>query len=218
MKVSIQDFKSALKTGGLRPTMFEVFLTLPERANWYQGSFQGLQRDLILLCKSAQIPSSMLTTMTIGLPAGGALKLPASRIFEPWTIRVINDGEMRIRTMFEEWQRAIMGRGVQLSTSPRLSTQFGTAEVYQLDREGNPVKGYRLEGLYPEMTAAQELNSETQNTITEFECVLQYQYWNELIFENITIEERLGTLRERGMTIEGAINIGSLNIGGSFTL
>ncbi len=145
-KRSIDQFKSVLNHGGLRPTMFQVELTLPQ-ANWRQPTDRTNTDKFIFLCKSAQIPSSMLTTMTIGLPAGGALKLPGSRIFEPWTVKVINDDVMGIRGMIENWQGAMMGREVQLSTSPRLSSFLGTATVFQLDRQANFVKGYQLNGL-----------------------------------------------------------------------
>ena len=117
-KRSIEEFKAVLRTGGVRPTMFEVQLTLPQTAEWYQNQFDLSLREMSFLCKSAQIPSSFVTTMTVGLPAGGALKMPSSRVFEPWTVKVINDGRMNIRAMMEEWSRALMGREMQTSTSP----------------------------------------------------------------------------------------------------
>jgi hypothetical protein len=119
----------------------------------------------------------MLTTMTIGLPAGGALKLPSSRVFEPWTVKVINDDAMGIRGMIENWQNAMMGRAVQYSSAPVLSSFLGTATVYQLDRQANFVKGYQLNGLYPELASTQELSAETGDNISEFDITFQYQYW-----------------------------------------
>ena len=176
---SIDNFKSQLSKGGLRPTMYEMVLTIPTFSNDAIAVPPPLPLSITLLCKATQIPSSVLTTMTIGLPAGGALKIPSSRLFEPWTTKIINDDRMSIRTEIERWQNAIMGRRNQSSISPLLSNQFGTADITQLDRRGMPVKRYRLEGLYPENLAAQELNYEATDTISEFDCVWQFQYWED---------------------------------------
>ena len=175
---SIEEFKAVLKGGGIRPTMYEVVLTLPVRANWYESNYGEYLRDFTFLCKAAQIPSSTLSTMTIGLPAGGALKFPSSRIFEPWNVKVINDNGMNIRALLENWSRALMGRNRQSSSSPLLSQQYGTADVYQLDRKGEVIRGYCLKGLYPTVVVGQDLNYETTDTISEFDVTFDYQYWD----------------------------------------
>ncbi len=201
---SIEDFKAQLKTGGVRPTMFEVQLSIPQTADWWQSDFNQTLRQFSFLCKGAQIPASFVTTMTIGLPVGGALKLPSSRVFEPWTVKVINDGEMNIRKMMEVWSRSLMGREMQTSTSPVLQDQFGTAAVYQLDRDGKFIRGYSLIGLYPSNVTAQDLSYEAGEVISEFDVTFDYQYWEPIDF--MTDTQRRSSLFE--LNLSAQINAG----------
>ena len=173
---SITSFKSRISRGGLRPTQFECELTLPQGNNlsYYGKYFRELDKWRFL-CKSVQVPSSQLTTTSVGLPAGGALKLPSSRIFEPWSVSVISDDNMLIRAMLEDWSRSCMGHQ-NLYGSGQLSQLFGTAMVRQLSVDGEPVREYYLEGLYPMMIDAQDLSADATDTISEFGVTFNYQY------------------------------------------
>ncbi|MDC0315362.1 phage tail protein [Synechococcus sp. AH-551-G15] len=176
-KRSIEDFKAVLQTGGVRPTMFEVIINSPGGIllNLEEFFDNNNIRQLMMLCKSATIPASTVTTVNVGLPAGAALKLPGSRIFDPWNITVINDGAMKMREYFENWSSLIINHRDQTSIT-NLNQYLGSAEVIQLDRQGNRIRTYFLEGLYPSIIESQQLSYDN-NDISEFNVVFNYHYF-----------------------------------------
>lgn len=176
MKKSIEDFKAVLSTGGVRPTLYEVLLTLPNFEIITNSEFlYGEEtRALPMLCKSSSIPSALNTTVTVGLPAGANLKLPGSRLYEPWDMTIINDGDMRLRNMFERWMEAIIRPDNQLSVQ-RLSDYHGTAQVRQLDRQGNVIRLYTLYNCFPTNIDAQQLAFDADG-VTEFTVTMNYHY------------------------------------------
>lgn len=109
-KKSIDDFKTVLRTGGVRPTLYKFLLTLPNFEVITNSEFlYGEEtRALPILCKSSSIPSAVNTTVTVGLPAGANLLLPGSRLYEPWDMAIINDGDIRLHNMFMRWMEAII--------------------------------------------------------------------------------------------------------------
>lgn len=187
MRKSIEQFKSSLATGGLRPTMYEVDLTIPSYINdylrkgqssrsFYEGN-SGFSNQFMMLCKATSIPASTTTTVSVGLPAGESLKLPGSRIFEPWNTSVISDGQMRLRNVLEAWSEIIIGHPSAVG-APNLSDFMGSAQVKQLNRRGEPVRSYNLEYLYPQSIEAQDLAFDAFDTIAEFNVVWNYHYFH----------------------------------------
>ena len=127
---SIEDFKSSLSSGGVRPTMFEVRILIPQylRSLYRQNPFvdtkavENFNQSFSTLCKSATLPESNITTISTGLPGGAALKLPGSRIVEPWTCTIINYNQFSIRSVLEEWSSLIKGNAAHRSTMDFAST------------------------------------------------------------------------------------------------
>ena len=173
-KKSIDDFKAALSGGGIRPTMFSVLLSLPDFNPFADTQYDQELRVLPMLCKSSTIPSAVNTTVTVGLPAGANLKLPGSRLYEPWNMTVINDGDMRLRGMFEDWIESIIAPEDQRSVQA-LDRYHGTAQVRQLDRQGEVIRLYTLYNVFPSNIDAQDLDYEAEG-ITEFTVTMNYHY------------------------------------------
>jgi hypothetical protein len=178
MKRSITDFAAQLKTGGVRPTMFEVEVSLPD-GNQNVGTGKNLQeiRQFTFLCKATQIPGSTVTAMTVGIPAGGAVKLPGSRLFEPWNVTVICDGEMKQRRMFEQWSESVIGFENQRSAQ-FLPTYMSTGTVYQLDRQAERIRAYEMRHLYPIVLAPMNLSYESYDQISSFDVQFVYHYFS----------------------------------------
>jgi len=96
---SIQDFKSILQGGGVRPTMFQVEMVFPSTvvADANQQTNEGT-----FLIKAAQLPKAQVNN--IGVPfRGRTLKVTGDRLFDEWTVRVINDTTFGQRKAFEKW-------------------------------------------------------------------------------------------------------------------
>jgi len=152
---SIEDFKSSLTSGGVRPTMFECQVTIPiylrdliVASGSQSSSLTTFDRTFSILCKAASIPPSILTTTTVGLPGGAALKLPGSRIYEPWSCTMIMDGGMVMRDILETWTSLIIGNATPRSTMD-FQNYMTTVDVTQLDRQGRGIRKYKLEYAYP---------------------------------------------------------------------
>ena len=182
-RLSIEDFKSNLVNGGVRPTMFYVSISFPQvitnllnLINYQRDYSQQTLDKLTFLCKAASIPASTLTTVNAGLPAGGQLKLPGSRLFDPWSTTIISDGQMAIRALLEDWMQMIIGHESQLSLM-ELDRYMATANVVQLDRQGKELRGYELKGIYPTTLDPIDLAFDATDTIEEFQCVFNYHYW-----------------------------------------
>jgi hypothetical protein len=174
---SIEDFKAQLRMGGVRPTMYEVLVTFP--TNFFiLGEDRPTLEDteqLTMLTKAAQIPSETLTTVTVGIPAGGALKLPGSRIYEPWNCTVINDDQMRLRHLFEKWTDRVISRSANLRELNETSA-LSEVRIRQLDRGGVPIREWQLHYAYPTVVSSQQLAYDAVDTISEFNVQWNYHY------------------------------------------
>lgn len=61
-----------------------------------------------------------------------------------------------------------------LSGNSILAAYQVDVDIYQLDGEGNPVYGYRLQNCYPTEVGAVEINDEEQNNMSQFSVILTY--------------------------------------------
>lgn len=178
---SIEDFKSSLATGGVRPTMFQIDLTLPAylrdlmSSAGSQKEVESFEQSFSILCKAASIPGATLTTTTVGLPGGANLKLPGSRLFEPWVCTMIVDGGMVSRDIFEEWSNLIIGSATPRSTMDT-ANYMTTLHVNQLDRQGRGIRKYKLEYCYPTTISPISLDYGATDKIEEFELTWNYHY------------------------------------------
>ena len=80
--MNIEEFRSRLGAGGARPNQFRVTLNFPtiaESDNTYS-----------ILVSGAAIPASTVNPAIIQY-RGREIKLAGERIFDPWTVTIIND-------------------------------------------------------------------------------------------------------------------------------
>jgi len=172
-KRSIEDFKAILQGGGVRPTMFQVEMTFPTTvvADETQATEEG-----IFLIKAAQLPGA--TVGVIDVPfRGRKLKVSGDRTFEDWSITVTNDVTFRIRKAFEEWSERIQNMNFAIGSNT-LMDYFGSAIVRQLDRDGQQLRAYRFEGIWPSEVGAIDLDFDTNDTVEDYTVNLCVQYYS----------------------------------------
>ena len=170
---SIEDFKAVLQGGGVRPTMFQVEMTFPD----------GITPDPTLatnngvfLIKAAQLPPS--TVGVIDVPfRGRKLKVSGDRTFDDWSITVTNDVSFQLRKGFEKWAELIQNMNFALGAN-ELNDYFASAVVRQLDRDGNQLRAYRFEGIWPTEVAAIDVDFDSTDTVEEFGVTFKVQYWS----------------------------------------
>jgi len=182
---SIEQFKGKLKGGGIRPSMFAIDIIPPRQLinDWNT-------EKLSFLCKAATVPSAIITPVSVGLPAGGALKLPGSKVFEPWSITCISDDTQKIRKDFEIWSEIIIGNEDQMSDT-NLMMYMGSAQVFQLDRDATVLQTHKLEFLYPTNIDAMNLSYEAEGQVQEFGITMAYHYHTSSTTQGVRLSQYL---------------------------
>ena len=170
---SIEDFKAVLQGGGVRPTMFQVEMTFPDTV--VPDPTQATQEGTFLI-KAAQMPASNVGNIEVPF-RGRKLKVSGDRTYDDWSITVTNDVTFGIRKAFEEWSERIQNHNFVLGSNT-LVDYFGTAIVRQLDRDGNQLRAYRVEGVWPTTVDSIDLDFDSVDTIEEYGVTLCVQYWS----------------------------------------
>ena len=169
---SIEEFKAVLQGGGVRPTMFQVEMAFPDAVvvDPTQADNEGTY-----LIKAAQLPASSVGFIDVPF-RGRKLKVSGDRTFEDWTVTVTNDVSFGLRKGFEKWSELIQNMNFALGAN-ELNDYFATATVRQLDRDGNQLRAYKFEGIWPTEVAAIGLDFDSTDTVEEFDVTFKVQYW-----------------------------------------
>lgn len=166
--LGVDDFKAKLTGGGARPNLFKATINFPA----YAG---GDSEFTSFMVKGAGLPASVIANIDVPF-RGRQLKIAGDRTFEPWTITVINDSEMRVRNSFETWMNGINehvnNTGLQNPTDYQADMI-----VEQLGKDGSVTKTYTLRGAYPTNVSQIDLSYDTNDAIEEFTVEINYQYW-----------------------------------------
>jgi len=167
---SVDEFKSRLTGGGARGNLFQITLANP------RGGL-GVELDIdfaSFMCEGGQLPASTVGTIEIPF-RGRRLKVAGDRVFDPWSVTVINDTEFKVRDQMEVWMNAIANHadagGVQ---NPEL--YFADLKVEQFDRDERVIKTYTFKDAWPSAVSAIEL-SYADDQIERFTIEWQYEYW-----------------------------------------
>lgn len=181
----LDNFKSRLIGGGVRPNLFEVELAFPTTV---EQSDTDLVDKVRFLVKSAALPSSNISPIEVPF-RGRILKIAGDRTFDTWTITVINDKEFRIRNAFERWMNFISKHSDNSGeVDPNIYQE--DAYVYQLARaavnndadisSGSTIpilRAYKFYGVFPTNISQIDLSYDSTDTIEEFTVELQVQWW-----------------------------------------
>jgi len=168
---NISDFKGQLIGGGARPNLFAVSMQFPPAVNFVDTV------NAEFMIKAASLPSSVIGPIEVSY-RGRKLKIAGDRTFENWSITVLNDTNMALRTAFESWMELITQNAQNVSTAvPTLDGYMCNLAVSQLDRAGNTTKSYAFIDAWPVNVQAIDLNYETNDAVEEFTVEFAYQYW-----------------------------------------
>ena len=166
--LGVDDFKAKLTGGGARPNLFKATINFPA----YAG---GDSEFTSFMVKGAGLPASVIANIDVPF-RGRQLKIAGDRTFEPWTITVINDSEMRVRNSFETWMSGINNH-VENTGLQNPTDYQADMIVEQLGKDGSVTKTYTLRGAYPTNISQIDLSYDTNDAIEEFTVEINYQYW-----------------------------------------
>ena len=169
----ISEFKSKLKFGGARPSLFDVQIytpsgpaadvTAPLRKSQYQ-------------CTTAAIPG--LTIAPIERQYfGRTVKLPGEMTFGALSTTFINPEDYGIRKAMEGWAEYINGSVNNLAGSITPSEWYASIKIRQYTKDGSVAIDYDFEDCWPSAVDPIELSYDTTGAMEEFSVTWEYNYY-----------------------------------------
>ena len=168
---NVERFKSALTNGGARPNQFAVQLSFP---TYVTGQALAVARAPFLV-SVAELPGQTVNPAIVQY-RGREVKFVGDRVYAPWTITVLNDAEMSIRTAMEQWMNGMEDYANKFGRLQPSEYQRDM-QVFQLDRNGNALKSYNIVNGFPVDLSPVALDFGANDQISSFTVTFQYQHF-----------------------------------------
>ena len=168
---NVERFKSSLTNGGARPNQFLVQLSFP---TYVVGAQLAVARAPFLV-SVAELPGQTVNPAIVQY-RGREVKFVGDRIYAPFTITVLNDAEMSIRSAMEQWMRG-MEDNVNKFGRLQPAEYQRDMQVFQLDRNGNALKLYNIANAFPVDLSPVALDFGANDQISTFTVTFQYQHF-----------------------------------------
>ena len=180
MAFAVSEFKSALKQGGARSSLFNVEFQypsgIPKPNPPNQASF---------LVKATTIPASTIGSYDVYYH-GKAIKVSGDRSFDTWDTTIFNDEDFGIRNALENWMSSISNHKLN-TRNKRIFDNMAegdaapykkTLKVTQFSKNGNVLRTYSFKGAWPSALSTINLDWATASEIEEFTCTWVYDSWH----------------------------------------
>ena len=168
---NVERFKSSLTNGGARPNQFMVQLSFP---TYVAGAQLAVARAPFLV-SVAELPGQTVNPAIVQY-RGREVKFVGDRIYAPFTITVLNDAEMSIRTAMEQWMGGMEDYETKFGRMQPSEYQRDM-QVFQLDRNGNSLKEYKIANSFPVDLSPVSLDFGANDQISTFTVTFQYQHF-----------------------------------------
>ena len=168
---NVERFKSALTNGGARPNQFAVQLSFPT----YVANASLAVARAPFLVSVAELPGQTVNPAIVQY-RGREVKFVGDRVYAPWTITVLNDAEMSIRTAMEQWMNGMEDYANKFGRLQPSEYQRDM-QVFQLDRNGNALKSYNIINGFPVDLSPVALDFGANDQISSFTVTFQYQHF-----------------------------------------
>lgn len=166
MAFNINEFKSQLVGGGARSNLFQVQLLNPVDPS---ADFK-----IPFMVKASSLPASTITSIDTVNYFGRQVKYAGSRTFAEWGVTVINDEDFLVRNSMEAWMNSIATHDTNLRGLPQ--DYKSNALITQYSKNGEALRTYKFEGLFPTSIAAQTMDWD-QDGIQTFDVTFSYDLW-----------------------------------------
>lgn len=171
---------------GIRPNLFQVTVADPgssiagiSNAN----DITGTDAKFTFLCRSAGIPAATIGTVEVPF-RGRVIKLPGDRTFESWTVTIMADENMAVRSYFEKWMDSLNkhdnGAGYTSDYSATLKVEQlarGTSTGQSTKDPHSDVRRYEFRNAFPTNISQIDLSYDNNNSIAEYTVEFQYDWW-----------------------------------------
>ena len=175
MAFNLDQFRSKLKDGGARPSLFEMELRWPQTVTTGVDAAKASR----FMVKVSEIPPSTLTPIQVGY-FGRKLNVVGDRQFTPLSVTIINDEDFIIRKALEEWLDRMAGVSSAVSQYRGGSSEGGyttTLSLTQFGRQGDRLRTYEFVGAFPNNVAAIPVDWDSTDSIETYTCEFTYQWW-----------------------------------------
>jgi len=171
---NISTFKArGLTSGGARPSLFEVYLTIPS----FVAAATGSDTKFRFTCRAAAIPAATIGTVNVPY-FGRTIKLAGDRTFADWTVTIMNDEDFIVRAMFEKWSNELNKLQANVRKAYNSENDYkAILNVIQYSKDGIPIRSYDIIGAFPTSVDAITLDWDTTNQIEQFGVTFAYDYW-----------------------------------------
>jgi hypothetical protein len=163
----VSAFRSKLNGGGARPNQFEVVIRYPTVLGGIAGD---VGRFLIT---TAELPGQTQGVTPVYY-RGRLVKLAGDKEFAPFSCSIINDNNFTIRNSLENWMNYIEDRVTKAGEQSPQRYQ-SIIDIYQLDRNGNTLRQYKLRDAFPVEIGPVQLDFGSNDQISTFGATFQYQ-------------------------------------------
>tara|TARA_Y100001973_G_C5205738_1_gene341427 strand:+ start:2622 stop:3161 length:540 start_codon:yes stop_codon:yes gene_type:complete len=166
MAFSVTELKTALASGGARPTLFAIT----------GGEIAAKDEYMI---RSGQLPGHNINVIPINW-RGRATKLAGYRTYDPWTITILNDdGDLR-KTIVNRMEKLSGKREGSRSTGygDHNNTNYKTYTITQLHKDGSKGNTYSLVNAFPISVGDLALDWSTEG-FQEYTITFRYDYFTE---------------------------------------
>ena len=166
MAFNINEFKSQLSGGGARANLFQVQILNPvDPSADFKAPF---------MIKTAGLPASTVGSFTVPY-FGRQINYAGDRTFADWTVTCINDEDFLVRNAMEAWMNAINSHDSNTRALPQ--DYKSNALITQYSKNGDALRTYVFEGLYPTSVDQIAMGWDTNDQIQEFGITCAYDLW-----------------------------------------
>lgn len=171
MALNVSAFRSQIRGGGARPSLFRIRVMAPGWVDFPVEKFT-------FMANAASLPGSQLGERVVPY-MGQDIKLAGDRTYPDYEIQVINDEDFIIRNAFEKWNNGISQYSrtdavrVDGATS-NPGSYVGKIYVDQFGKEGDVIKIYELRQAWPAFIAPIALSWGAKDDIELFTVSIRY--------------------------------------------
>ena len=166
----IDSFKSALKYGGARPSLFQFNINAGTAA-------PSNLADMSLYCNVSALPPLTVTPIERQY-FGRTVKIPGDMVFGDLSTTVIQTEKGTERAGIEAWMQKINSHVENVRTyDGQMGADWAEGQLVQYDKGGELLLTVKFVGLWPTTLAEIPLSYDTMSDIEQFDVTWAYQYY-----------------------------------------
>ena len=165
----LNTFKTALKQGGARPSLFEISIVSSPEGVTIPGDHSSK-------CFTSAIPGLTITPIEKQY-FGRTVKIPGEMTFGTLSTTFYNNESYDIRAALESWTDIINGPISNLGVSGNPQTFSGEIALIHYGKDGTAGMKFNFMDCWPSSIAAIDLSYDTVGDMESFAVTWEYDYY-----------------------------------------